>query len=61
MRLPAISCVRSLKKNDNRGGEYKKQQQYVDSRSCSGLSMLILLLLLFCFLKNSCLNLIISG
>ena len=31
MRLPAISCVRSLKKNDNRGGKYKKQQQYVDS------------------------------
>ena len=47
MRLPAISCVRNLKKNDNRGGEYKKQQQFVDSRSCSGLSMLILLLLLF--------------
>lgn len=59
MRLPAISCVRSLKKNDNRGGEYKKQQQYVDSRSCRCLSLLILLLL--CFLKNSCLNLIISG
>ena len=31
MRLPAISCVRSLKKIDNIGGEYKKQQQYVDS------------------------------